>query len=304
MKVLLTGAGGFVGRALAGALGAAGHEATAARADLLDAAALEGELSSGAWDAVVHLAAISSVGACEADPERAWRTNLGGTALLEALLSRHAPGAHLVFASTALVYRAPAGPELEAGVVLDEARPVEPSSTYARTKRAAEVVLLDAAPRRPGPTSVLRLFNHTHRTQAPTFFLPHVHRALLGAEGAPVVIPVGNVAIERDVGSLQDLLLAFLAVLERPGAPGEARVLNVASGVPRRLDALAAALAARLGVPARLEVDPARVRADDPARIVGSSARLRALTGWRPRAVSDADLIDAFLEDLAPTGCG
>jgi GDP-4-dehydro-6-deoxy-D-mannose reductase len=299
VRVFVTGGRGFVGRALLGDLRAAGHEVHAAAASLFDAETLRGELALARWDAVVHLAAMSSVGGCEADPERAWRTNLGGTALLEALVARLVPEAHLIFASTAHVYRAPAGAELGAGVVLDEAREVAPSSTYARTKRAAEVVLADAAHRRPGPTTILRLFNHTHRTQGPAFFLPYVHGALLGAAAVPVEIPVGNVAVERDLGSLQDLLRAFAAVLQAPGVGGEARVLNVASGVARRLDRLAARLAERLGVPARLVVDPARLRPDEPARIVGDAARLTAATGWRPQALTDDQLLDAFLAELS-----
>ncbi|MBW1880678.1 MAG: NAD(P)-dependent oxidoreductase [Deltaproteobacteria bacterium] len=298
MKVWLTGAVlGFLGARLARVLRAAGHEVHTPAVDLFDAAAVRHATQAASWDAVIHLAAIASVPRCDANPELAWRTNVGCTGLLLEMLARHAPQAHLLFTSTGHVYAPPRGPEIAEGVVLDEDRAIEPLSTYARTKWAAELLLHDAAQRTGQTVTVLRLFNHTHRSQPTSYFLPHIHATLRATPaGERAVVPVGNLFVERDMGALPDLMGAFLAVLDaRAGDEGLA-IYNVCSGVGRHLGDLAAALAARLGVDAEFRTDPDRVRDNDPRRVVGSHDRLTAATGWTPSCTTLDALLDAFLD--------
>lgn len=283
-SVFVTGGAGFVGSHLVSALRARGDVVTApgeAEVDLLDATALRTALERAAPSVVVHLAAISHVPTCESDPERAARVNVGGTAALLAAMTDVAPAARLVFASSAHVY-APSD-----GGAIDETFPLAPQNVYARTKRDAERLIAQAGL----SATMLRLFNHTHKSQAPTFFLPHLHRAIL--DGARR-IPVGNLQVARDLGSLQDLIAALVAALAlaEPQA-----VFNVCSGKAKRLDVLATQLAARLHADVELVVDPARVRAGEPAVICGSHRRFTAATGWEPRAVTEQALIDAFLAD-------
>ena len=85
MRVIVTGAGGFVGRAVVTALHAAGHETLAADQALPEGApGLTGDLTTPEMirslfaepcDAVVHLAAIPG-GAAEADPDLGWQINV------------------------------------------------------------------------------------------------------------------------------------------------------------------------------------------------------------------------------------
>jgi GDP-4-dehydro-6-deoxy-D-mannose reductase len=160
------------------------------------------------------------------------------------------------------------------------------------------LLLHDAARRTGQPVTVLRLFNHTHRSQPTRYFLPHIHAALRAAPpGERAVVPVGNLHVERDMGALPDLMRAFLAVLEaRRGDEGLA-IYNVCSGVGHRLDNLAEALAARLGVDAEFHTDQDRVRANDPRRVVGSHQRLTEATGWTPSCTTLDALLDAFLDE-------
>ena len=84
MKVLVTGAGGFVGRRLTPKLEQAGHDVTACdlEVDVTDPVAVAGILDTAEPDAIVHLAALSSVAASMRDPASCFRANYLGTRCL------------------------------------------------------------------------------------------------------------------------------------------------------------------------------------------------------------------------------
>lgn len=307
-KILITGAAGFVGSRLLTALRADGYEAHGASFDLTDFAGTEEAIRGNSWDSVVHLAAISHVPTCEKDPALAYKTNVAGTALLLEALRRHSPSTRVVFSSTAQVYQAPTDQERGKPIVMDEARPVVPQNTYARSKWQAELLLQDAARQAGIPVTILRLFNHTHKSQSPDFFLPHLYHSLLkvresAAPGAPISIPVGNLELSRDIGSIHDLLTAFAAVIGRAptrtgAAKAEAEIFNVCSGTPKRLSKLAKELSARLGLPhTQFVVEASRIRPGEPETIQGSHGRLTEATGWRPHCVDERQLLDRFLEE-------
>lgn len=292
--VFITGAQGFVGQLLSHAL-PRGFRAAPFVGELLDAPGLGAALTAAQPTHIVHLAGISHPSVCDADPARAYTVNTAGTALLCELILKHAPGAHLVFASTAQVYQDPA----EIGrALIDETWPVKPQNLYARTKRLGELAILGEPRIR---ATVLRIFNHTHKSQGPQVFLSYLYAELLKRKSGQISGPikVGNLENERDLGSVQDLLLAFGSVLRSPPSE-EHRVFNVSSGIARKLGTLSQVLMDKFGVTAVLEQDPSRIRAGDPQRIVGDSTKLRELTGWNPHALSDETLIEQFLADLVP----
>src|SRR2546426_2476952 len=123
MRILVTGVGGFAGPWLARALLEAGHEVHGLvrgegpwpRLDGLPVVLHPGELpDTGAADlvrdlapdAVVHLAALSFVPACERDPVGAYRTNVRGTLAILAAVRAHVPRARVLVVTSADVYGA------------------------------------------------------------------------------------------------------------------------------------------------------------------------------------------------------
>lgn len=131
MRVVVTGAGGQLGRELVAAL--AGHEVTGLdrrAVDVGDRDAVLQAVTARSPDVVVHAAAWTDVDGCERDPDRAYRVNALGTRHV-AEAARLA-GAHLCYVSTDYVF---AGDEQRAYTEWDEPRP---RSAYGRSKLGGE----------------------------------------------------------------------------------------------------------------------------------------------------------------------
>lgn len=293
MKVLVTGADGFVGPWLLQALSGVGYQVTAAirpdgggarlpgdvetvTLELTDSGSVAG-VCRGSYDAVVHLAAVASGGEAQRDPTAAWEVNaLGTSRLAEAFGRQRRAGMTdpaFLLVSTAEVY-GPATPAPRA-----ETDAPMPCSPYAASKLAAEIAALEVHRRTGLRVVVARAFPHTGPGQDDRFVVPAFARRLIAARDSRASsIKVGNLEPVRELMHVADVVRAYVVLLAR-GVAGE--IYNVASGEGVRLRDLLDRMMDIVGYRVTPERDPALFRAADIPHLVGDPRKLEATTGWR-----------------------
>ena len=313
MRILVTGGAGYIGSVTAALLIEQDHEvvvlddlSTGHRRALADGALfIEGRLHDPAaldrifarsFDAVVHFAAFSLVGESVCDPLKYWDNNVAGTL---ALLRRVAAGGarRFVFSSSAAVYGEPEA------MPIDELAPLRPVNPYGHTKMAMERALADAAAASGFAAVALRYFNAAGawkelvEDHAPeTHLIPRLLRSLLVPGETFAVFgddyPTPDGTCIRDYIHVRDLAEAHALALLWAGRPG-LTALNLGTGDGRSVRQIIDAARRVTG----LELDPPVQprRPGDPACLVASNKRARALLGWRPRRSEvDTLLADAW----------
>lgn len=308
MRVLIAGAGGFVGRHLPEAIrrvcgddteiiatGRPGVETEKVlRLDLEDGDAVRSALNRLAPTHVINLAGIAAPAAAARDPDAAWRIHCDAVRRLGSMLLETLPETVLVNAGTGLVY----GRSFKDGAALDEDAAVLPMDDYAASKAAGDMALLALAAR--GLRCVLmRPFNHAGPGQGPDFVLPAFAGQIAAIEagrGAPV-LRVGNLDAERDFVDVRDVCDAYARTLLASGKLAPGTVLNVASGVARRIGDLLDGLLRLSEVQIRVEQDASRLRPSDVPRVVGDAHRARELLGWTP-TIGIEETLKSILADM------
>lgn len=290
MRILVTGAKGFVGQWLIAHLEEQGDEVIGldTEVDITAAAGLRDAMVDAAPDAVCHLAALASVGASWGASEATYQVNTVGTAnLLDAALAcRRRPRVLLV--SSSEVY----GRVSPGDLPLSEDRVFAPVSPYAASKASAEMVGLQAWLGAGLEVVRARPFNHTGPGQRRDFVVPALAEQIAGAirTGADR-LSTGNLDARRDLSDVRDVVRAY-RMLVVSGQPGQ--VYNVCRGEAVSIREVAERLLSIAGVDLPIVVDPARVRPVEIPELRGDRRRIEEAVGWSPAIDLDRTLADVL----------
>ncbi len=317
MKVLVTGAGGFVGPYLLAALrerfgpeieilatgkhedGKTGTEMR--RLDITEPDAVAEIIRAFSPTHLFHLAGIAAPMAAGANPEAAWKVNVAGTLNIARAVMDHAPECTLFSVGSGLVY----GESANAGVALDEKTLLVPLEDYSVTKAAADLAL-GALAKRGLKCVRLRPFNHTGRGQEEAYVVPAfaMQIARIEAGKQPPQISVGNLEAERDFLDVRDVVRAYVKAAEHAGELEPGCIINVASGQARRIGDILDALLSLSETRIEIVQDPKRMRPSDIPRYVGNADFAMNVLGWRPEHEFSETIADVLDDCRRRTGGG
>jgi GDP-4-dehydro-6-deoxy-D-mannose reductase len=294
VRVLVTGATGFVGLWLVEELRRSGHDPVptpdSRGLDITDRDAVSEFVRACNPDAVAHLAGVASAGDARRDPETALRINEGGTlTLLESLAFRH--GTPLLVAGSSEVYGRPNAAEIP----LTESAALRAEEPYGRSKLAQERIAIEASASLGLRVVVTRSFNMTGPGQREEFVAPALARRVLDSQrSGATTIPVGNLDVRRDIGDVRDAVRAYRLLLENLAIDHveSGTVVNVCTGRATSIRRVLELLKEIVGAAIEPRIDSALVRSNDPTEIVGDASKLHSLTGWEPRISLDQTLRD------------
>jgi UDP-glucose 4-epimerase len=305
MRVLVTGAFGFVGTAVTRQLTLAGHQVVAltgragnapgpvpagvgvVHGDIRDAAAMKSALQG--VEGVCHLAALTRVRESFERPEEYFDVNLVGTGTLLAAVRAQGEqvGRPLCFvqASTGAVYGA-AGRQ-----PINEDAPPAPASPYGESKLAADQAALAAAgPGGPGVV-VLRAFNVAGASggRGDDDLTRIIPKALAVARGTEPVLQInGDGGAVRDFVHVEDLARAYVSALTHAGR-GRGAVFNVGAtrasvaDIVRTVEQVTGRTVNVRHLPPGLE----------PQLLVADSSRIKAELGWQPECSALAEIVSS-----------
>jgi UDP-glucose-4-epimerase GalE len=304
VSVLVAGGAGYIGSHAVKALRAAGEAVVvfddlsaghrqAAKllhapleiGDIRDTVRLAGLMRARGVDAVMHFAALLSVGDSVKDPLAYYDTNVGGTlSVLRAMAD--AGVKHFIFSSTAATFGNPIA------VPITEDHPQAPINAYGETKLAVERTLPHVERAYGIGWTALRYFNaagadpdgvlgEDHHPEI--HVIPRAIDAALGRDrfaiyGDDYDTPDGTCL--RDYVHVTDLAAAHVLALQALRAGARSTAYNLGNGRPISVREVVTAVERVTGRP--VPVDAAPRRPGDPAVLYAASDRIRRELGWAP----------------------
>lgn len=293
-RVLVTGAGGFVGSHLSERLVELGADVTAfvhyngaGRQGWLDSSSLAREMRIVAGDVsdlesfraamqgrevVFHLAALIAIPYSYSAPRSYVATNVVGT-LNVVQTARELSIERVVHTSTSEVYGT------AQRVPIDEGHPLQGQSPYSASKIGADKVAESFHLSFGVPVTTVRPFNTFGPRQSTRAVIPTIITQCLAGKA----VKLGNLTPTRDMNYVSNTVDGFVAAAEAEKAVG--RTLNLGSGREISIGDLASLIAELCGSDVEVMLDPDRLRPENSEvdRLLADHGLATDLLGWTPR---------------------
>ena len=297
MKVLVTGAEGFIGSHLTEELVRRGHDVRAfvlynsfGSWGWLDSVAEEIRAKLDVFagdvrdpngvrqavegcDAVLHLAALIAIPYSYHSPDTYIDTNVKGT--LNVLQAARSFGIkRLIHTSTSEVYGT------ARFVPITEAHPLQGQSPYSASKIAADQLAYSFFASFGTPVVIARPFNTYGPRQSARAVIPTIITQLLSGQRQ---VKLGALAPTRDFNFVADTVAGFVSALESDRGLGE--VVNFGTGFEISIEDTAKLIGEVMGAKLEIATEGQRLRPENSEveRLCADASRARELFGWQPR---------------------
>jgi NAD dependent epimerase/dehydratase len=293
-KVLVTGAGGFIGSHLTEKLTSLGYRVKAfvhynsrnswgwldssvckERIEVISGDIRDADIVRRAVhdvEVVFHLAALIGIPYSYNAPDSYIDTNIKGTLnILQA--AKELEVKKIVHTSTSETYGT------AQFVPISEKHPINPQSPYAASKAGADYLALSFHKSFGLPVAIARPFNTFGPRQSARAVIPTIITQLLKGSA----VKLGAVNTTRDLTFVKDTVAGLIRIAEAPEAVGE--VINIGSGFEISIAELVAMIAGIIGKKARIRTTKERKRPpnSEVKRLWADTARAKELLGWTPR---------------------
>jgi dTDP-glucose 4,6-dehydratase len=312
-KILITGAGGFIGSHLLEALLVRGHTVRAFvrynstnswgwldtlsdelksnldvfAGDIRDPNGVRQAVSG--CDVVLHLASLIAIPYSYHSPDTYVDTNIKGTLnVLQA--AREFSIDRVVHTSTSECYGT------ARFVPISEEHPLQPQSPYSATKIAADQLALSFYYSFGTPVSIIRPFNTYGPRQSARAIIPTVITQIANGKRK---LKLGALHPTRDFNFVRDTVRGFLAVAESNRSIGE--VINIGSNFEVSIGDTVQMIAETMGVEVEIETEAVRLRPEksEVDRLWADNTKARELAGWTPEYAGREGMKRGLVETAA-----
>jgi GDP-4-dehydro-6-deoxy-D-mannose reductase len=304
MRVLVTGATGFVGEHLMRLLLSLRHsvygtylspppewrlDARLFRCDVRDVAQVRGITRKIRPDRIYHLAGQSSPSRSLEDFRGAFDTNFWGTYNVLEAARQEAPRSRILVVGSGQCY----GQVKASRLPITEDQALAPPNPYALSKAAADMLASQYHSRFGLHVIRARPFNHTGPGQQKGFVCSDYARQIAAIQSGRgrAVLRLRDPQVRRDFSDVRDVVRAYELLLER-GKPGE--VYNVASGKSVSVKQIVLSLVSFGSRHIQVSVVRRGLRSGDVSTLYGCNRKLRHATGWKPAYTMRQTLEDLF----------
>ncbi len=305
MKILVTGAAGFVGAHLIKELqtdknneiyGAVYNGTSDLSSSLRVDHILAGDLTNYDFaldlvqktqpDLIYHLAAISVVGGSEANALKILEANTAISFNMLEATRVNTPSAKFIAICSANGY----GAVKQGDLPIKETAPFRPLNPYAVSKVTQEMLALQYHLSYGMNVIILRPFNHTGIGQTTDFVIPALAKQFVSVErGETTMIEVGNLDTTRDFTDVRDMVKAYVMASTKCES-GEA--YNIGTGQGHTIKEIIDIFQKVSGITPTLSEKSSLTRSSDVPVLIADIAKFTAATGWAPQVSLETTISD------------